>query len=745
MKIINYAPVSLSIKPTLLDNKIFLFIYIHIKYIFLKYNNKKPRCNNISNKLNDWIDIINSKIIKENKYYISRDYSLKNFKNIIYFLKKQNYKYCGDIMEIILIHIFSLIFQAKEDIQLSKYIFNNLNLIREHNNEFENWIKKDAVKPSEFDKLEDLFDIDGNEEEYRFKDSKDDSVFYNFLREILKKKYLLNIYQYNIKNNKNMFYINHGNCLHYEFSSFIYNDIKRHDMDLTMLDKDIKTNSIMNIIRNLTFKLSNDNLPIIQLIRIFFTQVLIYYQNKTSPLLKYTIPKENYAEIPFVYDLRGGCLEGRFAYGIISPLRIGDFLSKIFLKQNNLRECGMYELGKLCVFNNSITVIECDTCLIRSNFLNYMGETMGLFNNYSVEEINLSYNYLKGDCDEAIIKILIHFKNLKTLNLASNELHDALCGVFVILKKLYRKNKSKLENLVLNKSVLDDSSFYELGELLKCKFCKLKKIYFNNNPIPANFPFLKKLKKNKSLREIYLDKSEINNSSINDILKIISNTQLRTLYLFKNKLTNFNDFLRILFRTKIVRKKDEHKKNISIKNGNTALINLDLSNNDFHIKNSSQLELLKKIIQETTLYCLDICHILSLEKKRDENAKYIKVIEDIKTLLENQKNNYINVIKEIRKSKVYMKRYKEIDDKNYKEKYQIDKYKNEIYENENTIYPVYMKMLAKKIIQEQGNDDDKKNLDENINKLAKYLTFENSKYNLNKLEIQEQNKKLIII
>jgi len=742
MKKKNEAQVSSLIKPTLLNNNIFLFIYTLIKYIFLKYNNKKGS-NSISKKLNDWIDAINSKIIKKEKYFLSREYSIENLKNIIYFLKKQNYKYCGDIMEQILIKIFSLIFQAEQDTQISKYIFNNLNMVREHQSHFENWIKKGVLKPPSFEKLEDLFDIDGNEEEYNIGDAKDNSIFYNCLQEILRKKYLTNIYEYNIKNNKNIFFINHGNNLHYEISSFIYNDIRRHDANLTILDKDIKINSIMNIKRNLTTKISYENLPIIQLIHIFFTQVFIYYQNKNSPLLKYAEPKENYAEIPFLYDLRGGCLEGRFAFGVLSPLRIDDSITKIFLKQNNLRECGMFELGKLCIFNNNVKVIECDTCLIRSNYLNYLTEAMGVFDNYSVEEINLSYNYLREDCEESIIKILIHFKNLKTLNLASNELHGALSGIFVVLKKLYRQNKSKVENLVLNKTVLDDPSFYELGELLKCKYCKLQKIYFNNNPIPANLSFLRKLKKNRSLREIYLDKSDVNNSSMNDILKIISNSHIRTLYLYKNKLNNFNDFLRILFRTKIIKKKKNKK--LVIKNENTALINLDLSNNDFPIKNSSQLELLKKIIQETTLYCLDMCHILSIEKKKDEDAKYTKEIQNIKTLLENQKNNYINVVKEIRKSKVNMNKYKEFYEKDYEKKYKIEKYENDLYGNENTIYPVYMKMLAKKIIQEQGNDEDKKNENESVNKLAKYLTYENSKYNLKELEIKEQNKKLIII
>jgi len=39
---------------------------------------------------------------------------------------------------------------------------------------------------------------------------------------------------------------------------------------------------------------------------------------------------------------------------------------------------------------------------------------MGLFDNYSVESIDISYNYLREISDEFIYKILKHFKGLKT-------------------------------------------------------------------------------------------------------------------------------------------------------------------------------------------------------------------------------------------------------------------------------------------------------------------------------------------
>ena len=244
------------------------------------------------------------------------------------------------------------------------------------------------------------------------------------------------------------------------------------------MDKDIAINSIMSMVSNL---FSSDKEPITQLIRLFFTELYIFYQNEHSLLLEYTKHLDGYATIPFVYDLRGACIECLYSHTIFSPLIVQDFYTKIFLKQNNLRKMGMFELGKVFTFNNNIQSIQSWTCLIKPCYIDFMLYAMGLFDNYSVESIDISYNYLREISDEFIYKILKHFKGLKTWNISSNEIKGGAASVFVILKKLHRTKKSKLENLILTKCLLDNSSIYELGELLKCRYCKLKMIVLNNN------------------------------------------------------------------------------------------------------------------------------------------------------------------------------------------------------------------------------------------------------------------------
>ena len=93
---------KLLIKKAFLHEKIFLFIYTLLKNIFIIAKDQKKN-NLITNKLHIWINYINDNIIKTKDKYINKEYSIKNLRNIIMFTESQNLKYCGDIIEQILI------------------------------------------------------------------------------------------------------------------------------------------------------------------------------------------------------------------------------------------------------------------------------------------------------------------------------------------------------------------------------------------------------------------------------------------------------------------------------------------------------------------------------------------------------------------------------------------------------------------------------------------------------------------
>ena len=727
-------------KPAILKKEIFLFVHSLLKDIFIEHKNKK-----LSAHLNKWIENINTKIIKKKEKFLSTDYDIKNLRNIIKFVQSQNMKYCGDIIESILINLFSLAFKSEQDNSFGKYIFNNLTSIREHQDpDLLKWIKKEKLKPREFKDLEGLFKTDKEEDINNSRNqirNQNQSIFYDFLLLILKSNYSYDILANN-KKSKSVSYISNINYFFSIMNKIIYDKTKINYQSI--LDKDIATNSIMSMVSNL---FSSEKKPITHLIRLFFTEVYIFYQNKYSPLLPYTQPLENYATIPFVYDLRGACIEGRYSHPIFCPLMVQDFYSKIFLKQNNFREMGMFELGKLFVFNENIKYLESETCLIKPHYIDYMIYAMGLFDNHSVESFDISYNYLKEISEEFIYKILLRFKNLKTLNISANDIKGGASSIFVILKKLYRTKKTKLENLILNKCILDNSSLYELGELLKCKYCKLKLLVLNNNSLPKNCRILKKLKQNKFLEEIYLNKMDLDNSYVDDILRLISNTNIRYLYLYKNKMNNFDDFLRIISRTKII--KNGENNNIIIFNEETSLINLDLSNNDYFLKNSEQINLLNNLIKSTSLYCLDISHILLgpnpdrwSEKwpEKSENKKYKNSVDEIKEHLDQIKNDYSKLIRDIRSNKVDVENYSNLEGE-MKNKIKDEILKG-ILKDKNAKYSAFLHKVSENIIK---NEEIFENKEENVTKMVNYLIYKRAQKKLESLIPKKHQKKLIII
>ena len=98
----------------LIDRTLYKALFYLFKYLFL--NDKKTiSSKKAKKKLDSIIITINKKIIKKEEYYINLEYSKKNFLNIFRFIKSQNIIYASDIIENIMIIIFSLSFKANKE------------------------------------------------------------------------------------------------------------------------------------------------------------------------------------------------------------------------------------------------------------------------------------------------------------------------------------------------------------------------------------------------------------------------------------------------------------------------------------------------------------------------------------------------------------------------------------------------------------------------------------------------------
>ena len=410
-----------------------------------------------------------------------------------------------------------------------------------------------------------------------------------------------------------------------------------------------------------------------------------------------------------------------------------------------MREKSYIEFSKALLFNQNIKTIDFSSTIMKSYYIDIMQEFQCL-NNNSVEELDLSFNYLKEDSSKALGHIISHFKKLKTLILSSNDLKQGISPLLITLKNLYRKGVTNLENLYLNNCQLDDIAFYELGELLKSKYCNLKKLYLNQNNIPSNSNFLKKLKKNRSLTEIYFNRSNIGNKNSDDIMRFINNSHLNYLYLNKNKIYNFEQCLRILYRTRLIKSNGEQGALYHA----PCLYNLDLSYNICYNKNSEKLKLFVKGIKETKLYCLDFTKILlgPLPHKYNNNElEYKKEVDNLVKILQKEQEDYKDICFEINKNEVNIKNIGKIEYVEYFKK--MENEINNIINSKQSQFPMFIKKQAANLISKCKNIfsglDIKKEIKKVHSNLVNYINLKKSKIKLKELNEKQNMKKMILI
>ena len=731
---------------TIIDKQIFLFTFVLFKKIFL-ISSENVKNKAINKKLEDWIEYINRKIIKKGEKFITEEYSKENMKNIFALVMHQNKVYAPDIIEAMLIYIFSMVFKSDKDKTLNEYIFNNIS------EEFKSSLKFGIIKmmniskigQKEFENIKQLLILDFTEND---KNYPNDDFFikapkiYNILYDIISLKY------YNI--NKEL--ITPSKLIHY-INKYIYkleNFYIRYDESTSQIDKQYYDHP--SFVNEFYYKdkFGKDIKVPIKMFRSFIISVFIYYVNKTSPLIKYIEPlhkeeeNKNLAYIPFEYNLEGAYIEEKFSNIIISPTRFEPRITKLNLGKNCLKNFGLYELGKLLIFNKNIKSVKLDHCILENLSLEYLKFGMRIHENDTLEELILTNNPLTNQSGIFLAKIIACFRGLKSLNLCDNRLKWGLSPLLVTLKKLYRKGKSKLEILKLNNCQLDNESFYELGELISSKYCKLKKLYLRSNNNNINFShFFKKLKKNNSITEIYLGKTSIDNNNVNEILRTISNAKISHLYLNSVKIQSYIELLRIIYRAKIIKEKNVGYININ----ESFLFNLDLSYNDIYFKTPTFIKLLTDIIDNSTILCLDISHIIygnypDRFDTRKASIKYINEVDELKKLLVDKKEKYFKNKNKIKNRKVDIERNKSLENEEKFNELKLD----EIIKNDNAKFPVFLRQEANKIINDKFNDNNDLNKKkETVKKLIEYMILKKSRYDLEILEKEIKDKKLIII
>jgi len=712
----------------LIDQNIYKFLLALMRVIFIQ-NNKTTKTRKALKILNGCIEKVNIKIIgkEKNLEHLSLEYTPKNLRNIINFVKIQNSLFYSEILENLLIIVFGMAFKAEKENIFGKFLYNNMDQLKKSDNYIlDDWFNQqkfnskilEEVKEARNSYIKTLLVNDPSNETNigGYTKAQKNIVLFSFLKDILEGKLL-------------------------------GSDKKENLSKETALSPYVSISYYTSIKSNLLYTqdIGSINKVPINLARSLLISVYIYCQIKNSPLMKFIKESDDNKELevlPYVYDLSESVIESDYSNIIFAPVRIEPRIEEIKMYKIFMRGKSCFEFSKALLFNQNIKKIDFHTTIIKSYYIKCI-EGLNSFNNNSVEELNLSFNYLKEDSCQTLEYIISHFKKLKTLNLSSNDLKLGISPLLITLKNLYRKGETNLENLYLNNCQLDDIAFYELGELLKSKYCKLKKLYLNQNNIPSNSNFLKKLKKNKFLTEIYFSKDNIGNSNTDDVMRVISNSHLDYLYLNKNKISNFDQCLRILFRTKLV--KTDGEKDASYHN--PYFYNLDLSYNNCHNKNINKLKLFEKGIKDTQVYCLGFSQILLglYPEKFNKESEYKKKVEKLAEILQEEEKDYKNTCFNININKVNKNKIGNIE---YEEHFKgMDDEINNIINSKKSQFPVFIRKQALNLIKDHLEifSDVKNEIKKVHSNLMKYINLKKSELELKKLEIEKNKKKMILI
>ena len=694
---------------TIINKIIYLFIYNLIKCIIFDEDKLKKKEIKLkekhSKKIYLFIAIANEKIyqrinkiskteeIKITAKYLTTEYTEENFENIIEFLKQQNSVYVGDILDSILIQICGFAMQIDPYETINEIIYDNLSV----NGDITGFEKDELARIKKY--------INGDV-------FKDDNLRKNLeppFDKIISCPFLyLLFYSYKEKleiiNNKKKY--NHYNTMKYYFNYF-YDGVTNYFIDgfskivnnhLTQKLKEKNSSSLVNInymdqvvvqgfkdINNLVNKKETKDPEFkktISMLQYFFYTLFVYSKTIKDKLIKYAQSNDNkknkIIDTPYSYDLEYGFMNIYNSLMVISPIKSVNGIKHVSFRRNNLGDIGLFESGKVILFNRDVETFNYDKNIIRSYYIAYFIFVQRIFNNYNIKEISFSNNiYLKEDIDIILCEIIKHFKEVKVINISNNELKSGITKFCIELKKLYRENKCKVEELNFNKCTLDDESIYELSELIKCKKCELKILNLDKNNLSDSVKIFKCIKKNKSLVQLFVSKCKINNTMTSRINRVISlHKNLESIDLAKNSINSSSILTRLVSRTKVIKNymvKNDGRFNSKVKtkiiNNHVHLVFLDLSQNPVNDSNHNFIDNIIEVVKNSNLKILHCEKIFSRENQnnkssnryysifsenfREVNSKYrnseIKIIslknneEELKELLESDEFNEYNL------------------------------------------------------------------------------------------------------
>ena len=568
---------------------------------FIEIKNKFSNEEFFENLINIFLDFFCEKEniefeIKSNNREIFidlNDFNDKYFNNIEYykkFIKDEYWSYINDIILLLILLIYSLLINSSSEYNFNLYNFEDFQKIKMKNLQQKLISIVINLKFVNFEFSQFLLNIEGETKNI------------NILIEIIRNLYKGIIKNFEIKNEKND----------------EYKDLK--DM-INILEKEEK---------------KNDN----EILSNLFILSWCYYCFKENPLFNNYYKNEN---INGEINVSNAHLTQFNSAMLLFSLRLfGDKTKKLNLQYNELGNIGSYCLGTLFHFSKNIENLNYNKNNLESKNLFYFIKGINSIDNfqiYNLKSINFTGNSLDQKSGKDFAKLIKLCPNLEELNLNRNEkIGNGIIFIFnsilIMMKKMHKNhNKYNLKILLLSMTTLQPNGINELSKLIISKLCSIEILCLNYNNLnnSAGYNFIKKIKYNKSLKELYLYHCEIKNSFVSNIKNIIRFCDINTLSLYQNNINIYENIFKIYNLFKI---NNNNEKNYYF----PITYTFDISyNNHFFIDNEYK--------QKTT----DLIEKFIIKKEQIE--KFLIMIDEyelfkIKIGREKSKNEIINKNKE---------------------------------------------------------------------------------------------------
>jgi hypothetical protein len=314
---------------------------------------------------------------------------------------------------------------------------------------------------------------------------------------------------------------------------------------------------------------------------------------------------------------------------LLFVFRLFNDIKIINLQYNELAEFGSYSLATLFHFSKNIEIVLFNKNNLVSKDLFYFIEGIKKTELKNLKKIDLTGNSLDEISGKYLSQLIKLSPNLEEINLNNNlNFKNGIKYIVITILKLQKTNKKhSLKHLIIPMINLEQNGINLLSKLTVSKKCSIETLCLNYNNLnnPAGKNFIKNLKYNKSIKELYLCNCDINNSFVSNIKNIIIGCELNSFSLFQNNIFIFEKILKIYYLFKINWKLKQEKHYFPI------TINFDASNNKKFFIDKKDIKLLNSIIEKLRDFILlDVYDLLSEYKKKKEIISLFNLIANIK-------------------------------------------------------------------------------------------------------------------